>query len=275
MRSGSFSSGATAFGLALAVAMPLGMAQAAPSDAPGSAYPRARIIHLARSGGLQCVPFARDSSGIQIVGNAATWWSSAAGVYERGANPEVGSVLNFRANGRMRLGHVAVVTSVINPRTIEIDHANWAGPGGRGGQIARNIVVIDVSQRNDWSAVRVALADGEKFGSIYPTYGFIYDRPDRGVMVANAVTTPAPLLDAAPRDLRPASERSRYAIAAQDAEEVAEADDVSHRRASPAVRALRPLGTQVGARRSKLNPAALPMPKRLLIEFNSGSFAGG
>ena len=24
-------------------------------------------------------------------------------------------------------------------------------------------------------------------GSVYPTYGFIYDRPDRGVMVANTL----------------------------------------------------------------------------------------
>ena len=110
--------------------------------------------------------------------------------------------------------------------------ANWSGPGvGRGG-ISRNITVVDVSPANDWSAVRVALGNGGEFGSVYPTYGFIYDRPDRGTMVANAATAPLPALNAAPRDLRPAAER--YA-ARQDFEEVAEAPDDAaprYRRAS-------------------------------------------
>jgi hypothetical protein len=35
--------------------------------------------------------------------------------------------------------------------------------------------------------VRVGLGRGGEFGSVYPTYGFIYDRPDRGVMVANTL----------------------------------------------------------------------------------------
>ncbi len=235
-------------GLAVAIAVPLGMAQAAPKSVRGSAYPQARMAS-ARSGVLQCVPFARDNSGIQIKGNAATWWGQAAGVYERGSNPEVGSVLNFRANGRMRLGHVAVVTNIIDPRTIEIDHANWAGPGGRGGQIARNITVIDVSQINDWSAVRVALSGGERFGSIYPTYGFIYDRPDRGIMVANSITAPAPVLDAAPTDLRPVSQRMRYATAAQAVEEVAEAPDGPRGRSRRVIGLIRPAGAQVSSQR--------------------------
>ena len=241
MQSGFFLSGRfAAIGLALAIAAPLGTAQAATKSVHGPAYPHARVIYT-RSGVLQCVPFARDNSGIQIKGNAATWWGQATGVYERGSNPEVGSVLNFRANGRMRLGHVAVVTNVVNPRTIEIDHANWAGSGARGGQIARNITVIDVSQRNNWSAVRVALSDGARFGSIYPTYGFIYDRPDRGVMVANAVTAPAPALDAAPVDLRPASQRLRYAAAP---EEVAEAADARPNERRRVIGLIRPAGAQ-------------------------------
>ena len=102
---------------------------------------------------------------------------------QRGGVPEAGSVLTFRANGRMRLGHVAVVSQVINPREIEIDHANWWGPGMRGG-VARNIPVVDVSEANDWTAVRVGLGQSGEFGSVYPTYGFIYDRPDNGVMLA-------------------------------------------------------------------------------------------
>ena len=176
-------------------------------------------------GGLQCVPFARENSGIELSGNAATWWGNAAGVYQRGARPEVGSVMNFRANGHMRMGHVAVVTAVLDARKVEIDHANWAGPGASRGGVSRDITVVDVSERNDWTAVRVALGHSNEFGSVYPTYGFIYDRPDAGVMVANNATAPAPVLNAAPRDLRPAMDRFQVATATQDVEEVAEAED--------------------------------------------------
>ena len=175
---------------------------------------------------LQCVPFARENSGIELSGNAGTWWSNAEGLYERGARPEVGSVLNFRATGHMRMGHVAVVTNVVNGRHIEIDHANWGGPG----QVSRDIDVVDVSPSNDWTAVRVALGHSEDYGSVYPTYGFIYDRPDRGVMVANSGVTAAPVLNPAPADLRPASERIDAPTAATAPEEVAEAaDDVAPR----------------------------------------------
>ncbi len=133
-----------------------------------------------------CVPFARATSGIMLKGNAANWWAAAAGVYSRGQQPEVGSVLNFRATGRMRLGHVSVVTRVVNSREILVDHANWWGPGANKDGISRHVPVIDVSPRNDWTEVRVGLGRPGEFGSDYPTYGFIYDRPDNGVILANA-----------------------------------------------------------------------------------------
>lgn len=158
----------------------------AAASSRGPRYPAARY---ARGGStLQCVPFARENSGIALVGNALTWWNKAAGTYERGSRPEVGAVLNFRATGRMNLGHVAVVSRVMDGRNVQIDHANWSSRGA----ISRNISVIDVSPGNDWTAVRVALAQGSEYGSVYPTYGFIYDRPDRGIMVANAGVTPSP-----------------------------------------------------------------------------------
>jgi surface antigen len=168
--------------------------------------------------GLSCVPFARSDSGIAVVGNAWQWWDNAAGIYARGSVPESGSVLTFRSNGRMRLGHVAVVSRVINPREIEIEHANWWGPGMHGG-IARNIPVVDVSEANDWSAVRVGLGEAGHFGSVYPTYGFIYDRPDTGVMVAaSGAPAPQPQLNPVPSDLRSPTERGWHTY-----EEVAEA----------------------------------------------------
>jgi surface antigen len=174
--------------------------------------------HQYAGGGISCVPFARNDSGIDVSGNAWQWWDNAAGVYARGSVPESGSVLTFRANGRMRLGHVAVVSRVINPREVEIEHANWWGPGMHGG-VARNIPVVDVSEANDWTAVRVGLGQTGEFGSVYPTYGFIYSRPDNGMMLAsNRAPAPQPELNPAPRDLRPAAERGW-----QTYEEVAEA----------------------------------------------------
>ncbi len=155
-------------------------------------------------------------SGIVVSGNAWQWWGNAAGIYARGATPEAGSVLAFRANGRMRMGHVAVIARVVNEREVLIDHANWPNGGGRGG-VSEAIPVVDVSENNDWSAVRVGLGRGGNFGSVYPTYGFIYDRPDTGTIEANrrAPAEQVAELNPAPRDLRQTTVR-RY-------EEVAEA----------------------------------------------------
>jgi CHAP domain len=169
-------------------------------------------------GGISCVPFARNDSGISVAGNAWQWWDNAAGVYARGSVPEAGSVLTFRANGRMHMGHVAVVSQVVNPREIEVDQANWWGTGAYGG-VSRNIPVVDVSEANDWTAVRVGLGESGKFGSVYPTYGFIYDRQDNGVMLASrSAPAPQPELNPAPNDLRPLGERDPQAY-----DEVAEA----------------------------------------------------
>ena len=142
----------------------------------GAAYGRAgrharfapRPLSFRRGGGLQCVTFARGESGIELSGNATDWWDNAAGIYQRGNRPEMGSVLNFRSNPRMRLGHVAVVTNVIDQRQIEIDQANWSGPGIYSGGVSRSIRVVDVSPANDWTAVRVELGHTEDFGSVYP-----------------------------------------------------------------------------------------------------------
>jgi surface antigen len=146
----------------------------------------------ARHWGVQCVTYARSASGIELSGNAANWWTNAEGLYARGSRPEPGSVLNFRATGHMRLGHVAVVSSVEGPRQISIDHANWAGPGASRGGVSRAIPVVDVSPDNDWSEVRVGLGHSGDFGSIYPTYGFIYPRPDTGGVLVPALVGPPP-----------------------------------------------------------------------------------
>jgi hypothetical protein len=146
------------------------------------------ILPVAVTSGLSCVPFARMATGMNISGDARLWWYNAAGSYARGQQPERGSVLAFAASGGMSRGHVAVVSRVVNPRTILIDHANWAGPGIRRGTVMRGVTVVDVSDRNDWTAVRVQTGwDSDTFGRTYATYGFIYNRaPDGRTLMVNA-----------------------------------------------------------------------------------------
>ncbi len=126
---------------------------------------------------LQCVPFARALSRVNIFGDAHTWWDQAAGRYARGNRPELGAVMSFKAHGSMRLGHVAAVSRIIDRRTVLLSHSNWSPINGRRGQIERNVRAIDVSPGNDWSAVRVWYAPTRAMGAnSYPLNGFIYAR---------------------------------------------------------------------------------------------------
>lgn len=123
----------------------------------------------------QCVPYARQISGIDIYGNAWTWWGQAAGRYERGHAPRVGAVMSFKSFGKMKLGHVAMVSEIVSDREVLLTHANWSRPGG----VEANVRAIDVSPDNDWSEVKVWYAPNGGLGSsIYPINGFIY--PDAG-----------------------------------------------------------------------------------------------
>jgi len=74
--------------------------------------------------GLQCVPFARALTGLEIRGDAHSWWDQAEGRYERGSRPKVGAVMTFIPHGNMRLGHVAAVRRIIDKRTLLISHAD-------------------------------------------------------------------------------------------------------------------------------------------------------
>ncbi len=123
----------------------------------------------------ECVPYAREISGIQIHGNAHTWWSQAAGKYQRGRTPKVGAVMSFRSFGSMRLGHVAMVSAIVDDRTVKLTHANWSRINGRRGQVERNVTAIDVSEAGDWSRVKVWYAPLGGLGTTsYPINGFIY-----------------------------------------------------------------------------------------------------
>ena len=119
----------------------------------------------------QCAPFAREVSGIEIRGNADTWWGQAAGRYDRGSTPRVGAVVAFAATGRMRVGHVAMVSRIVNDREVLLTHANWSRPG----RIETDVRAVDVSAAGDWSEVKVWYAPQGGLGtSSYPVKGFIY-----------------------------------------------------------------------------------------------------
>ena len=119
--------------------------------------------------GVSCVLYARAASGIDIRGDAYTWWDTAAGRYLRGQVPETGAVLVLAKTDRLELGHLAVVRQVIDDRDILVDHSNWVP-----GKITTGMQVEDVSPANDWTQLRFYNADYGAFGSIYAADGFIY-----------------------------------------------------------------------------------------------------
>ena len=120
---------------------------------------------------LQCVPYARIVSGVEIYGDALTWWDQAQDHYKRGSIPKKGAVLAFRPVGPMTLGHVGVVSRILDDRRVLIRHANWSSPGA----IEEDVLAIDVSDAGDWSQVRVWHSPTGQMGArINPTFGFIY-----------------------------------------------------------------------------------------------------
>src|SRR5258706_2058635 len=137
----------------------------------------------------QCVPFARLVSGIQIFGDAYTWWNQAVGKYDTGFTPKAGAVLCFKPTERMRLGHVAVVSQVLTDRIVQITHANWSPIEGSRGKVEKDVTLVDVSPQGDWSQVKVWYDPNRDLGgSTYQTYGFIYQDTKARVMAASGLS---------------------------------------------------------------------------------------
>ena len=155
----------------------------------------AASIFSAPANALQCAPFAREFSGIQLFGDAAGWWSQADGKYDRGHAPKLGSVLVFKATGAMRVGHVATVSRIVGDREIRVTHANWSVIGGHRGQVERDVTVLDTSAAGDWSEVKVWYAPIGKVGTrAYPVYGFVYGGKANETSVRVVHADPAPIL---------------------------------------------------------------------------------
>jgi surface antigen len=142
---------------------------------PEAAYQSNAVI-ADRRAHLQCVPFVRREAGVEIYGNANTWWQQASGRYERVQAPSQGGVLVLHGYATAARGHVAVVKEIVSPRLIIVDHANWLN----GGEITRNVPVRDVSPEGDWSQVQVWNVPGRHWGGrTYNVQGFILNLLDQ------------------------------------------------------------------------------------------------
>lgn len=141
------------------------------SDTPlQTPYASARKV----SAPVQCVPYAREVSGIQIRGDAHYWWDRAVPRYARGQTPRSGAVLVLARTKNMTSGHVAVVTQVLDSRHVNVTHSNWGNDRYSRRVIYDFMRVEDVSPRNDWSRVRFWNPEENVFGFPYAVRGFIY-----------------------------------------------------------------------------------------------------
>jgi len=125
---------------------------------------------MGRFASLECVPFARALSGIQLRGDAYDWWWGAPGRYDQGRAPAVGAAMVFAPSRGLPRGHVSVVSRVVGPRQILVTHANWVHH-----RVTTDQLVVDDSPYGDWSVARVWWPPVGGLGSTdYPVLGFIY-----------------------------------------------------------------------------------------------------
>ena len=126
---------------------------------------------------IQCVPYAREVSGIPIRGDAYTWWNQAEAMgYKRGNKPQPGAVFVLSQTPRLRYGHLSVVKRIVDKRHIEVEHTNWGGNLATRCIVYKEMPVVDISKNNDWTSVRFWDYPSESYGSVYRGSGFIYQK---------------------------------------------------------------------------------------------------
>jgi hypothetical protein len=127
------------------------------------------ISHSRKAAAGNCALYARAVTGVDLYGAAGGWWYEAAGRYQRGQVPAVGSILVFRPTAATPSGHVAVVSKVVGPSMVLVDQSNWYH-----GRVTLGTPVIDTSPNHDWTRVAVMNLDSGQFGRDNPTFGFVY-----------------------------------------------------------------------------------------------------
>ena len=121
---------------------------------------------------VECAPYARELTGMELGGEAYRWWDEANGLYARSQTPAAGAALVFRRSWTLPAGHVAVVDKILSAREILVNQANWIHD-----RISHDDEVRDVSAYNDWTLVRVWWRPTGSLGvTLYPTYGFVGPR---------------------------------------------------------------------------------------------------
>ncbi|MFZ5792601.1 MAG: CHAP domain-containing protein [Pseudomonadota bacterium] len=177
MRAAAASSRPASIALALGSAALLLASCAAPRTLPeATALPEPAPASFAApppppdSARMSCVPYARALTGLDIRGDAWTWWSGADGRYARGSRPSPHAVLVLARGLRLDRGHLAVVGEVVDARRIRVNHANWNNDK----RIVKDMIVVDVSAANDWTEVKFWNAKAGSWGNVYLAYGFIY-----------------------------------------------------------------------------------------------------
>jgi hypothetical protein len=133
------------------------------------------------SNAMQCVPYARAHSGVAIFGDAWTWWDKAAGKFARSSSPVLGSVMVLGGYAGPNRAHLAVVSAMDSEREIRVDHANWFNDGS----VLTDDPVQDVSDNNDWSAVKIWNPRTKAWGvKVYHVEGFIGPGPGNDTVAA-------------------------------------------------------------------------------------------
>jgi surface antigen len=139
--------------------------------------------HSRKAAAGNCALYARAVTGVDLHGAAGSWWDQAAGRYQRGQAPVVGSILVFRPTGVIPSGHVAVVSKVVGPSMVLVDQSNWYH-----GRVTLGTPAIDTSPNHDWTTVAVMNLGSGQFGRDNPAFGFVYPQSIPGSFTAAADT---------------------------------------------------------------------------------------
>jgi hypothetical protein len=124
----------------------------------------------------QCVPYARRMSGIDLRGDAYSWWDQAgpSQSYSRGQTPRLGAVLVLARTKQMPQGHLSVINRLIDSRHVGVTHSNWGSDRTSRRVVYDSMVAEDLSLSNNWTRVRFWNYDKNCFGFPYAAKGFIY-----------------------------------------------------------------------------------------------------
>ncbi|MGA8759748.1 MAG: CHAP domain-containing protein [Stellaceae bacterium] len=183
--------------------------------------------HSRKAAAGNCALYARAVTGIDLYGAAGGWWYEAAGRYQRGQMPAVGSILVFRPTGGSPWGHVAVVSKIVGPSMVLVDQSNWYH-----GRVTLGTPVADTSPNHDWTTVAVMNVDSGQFGRDNPTFGFIYPQVSGQAITTVATAGFQPPLAAARTTYDPSEQAGLFHFAVTEDDRYSGSRRWAHRRSA-------------------------------------------